>query len=153
MKVAQHFSAGFMLEKTRPSRQGRLKESVSARSLVDGNSIVPAGTDALRNAHPALKCWAIFITSLSGRFFFPRRGSADRYVDAHARPWCWATFIRSLPPAPRRRFAMARPCSLRARRARRAKVACGLRRTGRDWRVSHSAFRIPYSLHLLSAIG
>ena len=67
LKVARHFSAGFMLEKTGPSRQGRLKESVSARSLVDGNSIVPAGTEALRNAHPALKCWAIFITSLAGR--------------------------------------------------------------------------------------
>jgi hypothetical protein len=44
----------------------------------------------------------------------------------------WATFTKSLPPSPRRRFAMARPSCCGRSAARRAKAASGLRRTSRD---------------------
>jgi hypothetical protein len=42
------------------------------------NSIVPTGTDVLKNANPALKCWATFFRSLRDEFFFP--GKAARIV-------------------------------------------------------------------------
>jgi hypothetical protein len=43
-----------------------------------------------------------------------------------------STFTESLPPSPRRRFAVARPSYCGRAVARRAKVAFGLWRTGRD---------------------
>jgi hypothetical protein len=49
MKVAQHFSAGFMLEKTDPSRKGRLKQSIPTSSSEDGNETRPSLRDGRVN--------------------------------------------------------------------------------------------------------
>ena len=121
MKVAQHFSAGKMMQKTRPSRSGTIEplgsESRMGLHKYKQRSIVPSGTNCLLETLPSNKLLGYFHRVPAGQY---SSHATNPYVDADGQPPDWVIFTESLPPPPSLSLP-AQPLSY-----------CGLRRTSQD---------------------
>jgi hypothetical protein len=108
MKVAQHFSAGKMMQKTRPSRSGTIEPlgSLSRIRLHEYKqpSIVPDGANCLLKTLPSNKLLGYFHRVPGTGLFTLRRIRANllasRYVDEHANAFGTRSRLRKLRRAP-----------------------------------------------------